>query len=96
MKQSPKRLYAKQKSYRNWTNGDLAMLSLGIRLQLLGDRVRDRVRSYLAKFSDDERGVTMLEYTILIGIITVAVILAVVYAGQWVSSKWVILTTNLT
>ena len=38
----------------------------------------------------------MLEYTILIGIITVAVILAIVYAGSWVASKWNLLTTALT
>ena len=68
------------------------MFSLGTRLQLLSDRIRH----YLAKFSDDERGVTMLEYTILIGIITVAVIVSVVYAGSWVASKWTILTTYLT
>lgn len=68
------------------------MLSLGIRLQLLSENVR----KYFAKFADDERGVTMLEYTILIGIITVAVILSVVYAGSWVASKWAILTSALT
>lgn len=50
----------------------------------------------LAKIKDDEQGVTMLEYTILIGIITVAVILAVVYAGSWVASQWGLLTTALT
>ena len=58
--------------------------------------IRDGFRKHLASFSDDERGVTMLEYTILIGIITVAVILSVVYAGSWVSSKWAILTSALT
>lgn len=50
----------------------------------------------LAKIKNDEQGVTMLEYTILIGIITVAVILAVVYAGSWVASQWGLLTAALT
>lgn len=56
---------------------------------------RDGFREYLAKLSDDERGVTMLEYTILIGIITVAVILSVVFAGSWVASQWGALTSAL-
>jgi len=43
----------------------------------------------------NEDGVTMLEYTILIGIITVAVIASVVYAGNWVSTQWTALTGNL-
>jgi Flp pilus assembly pilin Flp len=40
-----------------------------------------RLRGFLERISRDEDGVTMLEYTILIGIITVAVIASVVYAG---------------
>ena len=58
--------------------------------------LRNTVREQFSKFSDDERGVTMLEYTILIGIITVAVILSVLYAGSWVASQWGILTSALT
>lgn len=53
-------------------------------------------RKQLAKIKSDEQGVTMLEYTILIGIITVAVILAVVFAGSWVASQWGALTAALT
>jgi pilus assembly protein Flp/PilA len=42
-----------------------------------------------------EDGVTMLEYTILIGIITIAVIASVVTVGTWVSTKWTTLTGAL-
>jgi Flp pilus assembly pilin Flp len=35
------------------------------------------------KFTDGEYGGTTLAYTILIGIITVAVILVAVFAGSW-------------
>ena len=49
----------------------------------------------LERFSRDEDGVTMLEYTILLGIITVAVIASVVTVGTWVSGKWTGLTTVL-
>ena len=51
-----------------------------------------RVQTFLERFSRDEDGVTMLEYTILLGIITVAVIASVVYAGTWVGTKWTTLT----
>jgi len=37
----------------------------------------------------------MLEYTILIGIITVAVIASVVTAGTWVGNKWTNLAATL-
>ena len=50
----------------------------------------------IKRFSHDESGVTMLEYTILLGIITVAVITSVGAAGTWVSGKWSALVTKLT
>lgn len=58
--------------------------------------LQNAFRQNLVRFTKDEEGVTMLEYTILIGIITVAVILAVVYAGSWVASQWGVLTSALT
>jgi pilus assembly protein Flp/PilA len=50
----------------------------------------------IAKFARDERGVTMLEYSILLGIITVAAITAIVFAGGWVGQQWDSLQTTLT
>jgi len=47
-------------------------------------------------FAHEDSGVTMLEYTILLGIITVAVITSVAFAGTWVSGKWTALTAKLT
>ena len=49
----------------------------------------------LERFSRDEDGVTMLEYTILLGIITVAVIAAVVAVGGWVGVQWGAIRTAL-
>jgi pilus assembly protein Flp/PilA len=46
------------------------------------------LRGVLERFIRDEDGVTMLEYTILLGIITVAVIAAVVAVGGWVGARW--------
>ncbi|MDG4906114.1 Flp family type IVb pilin [Mesorhizobium sp. WSM4898] len=47
------------------------------------------------QFRDDENGAAMVEYTILLGLITVAVILSVVFVGTWVSGKWTALTTAI-
>ena len=48
------------------------------------------------QLAKDERGVTMLEYTILIGIISASVIAMVAAAGTWVNGKWTTLNTGLT
>ena len=60
-----------------------------------GIRMCGSLKNAAVRLLRSEDGVTMLEYTILIGIITVAVIASVVYAGTWVSTKWTTLTGNL-
>ncbi|RWC48712.1 MAG: Flp family type IVb pilin [Mesorhizobium sp.] len=47
------------------------------------------------QFRDDENGAAMVEYTVLLGIITVAVIATVVLVGTWVGGKWTQLNTTL-
>ena len=47
------------------------------------------------QFRDDENGAAMVEYSILIGIITVAVIATVVLVGTWVGARWTALNTAL-
>ncbi|TPK76929.1 Flp family type IVb pilin [Mesorhizobium sp. B2-4-18] len=47
------------------------------------------------QFRDDENGAAMVEYTVLLGIITVAVIATVVLVGTWVSGQWGTLNTTL-
>ena len=55
-----------------------------------------KVKTSATRLLRSEDGVTMLEYTILIGIITIAVIASVAYAGTWVSTQWTALTAKLT
>ena len=43
----------------------------------------------------EEAGAAMVEYTILLGIITVAVIAAVITVGNWVGTQWTTLSTTL-
>jgi pilus assembly protein Flp/PilA len=49
----------------------------------------------LARLGKDEDGAALVEYTVLIGLITVAVIATVVKVGDWVSTEWVSLCSTL-
>ncbi|MER9303484.1 Flp family type IVb pilin [Mesorhizobium sp. M0496] len=47
------------------------------------------------QFRDDENGAAMVEYSILIGIITAAVITLIIAVGAWVTGAWTVLVSNL-
>jgi pilus assembly protein Flp/PilA len=46
-------------------------------------------------FVRDERGASLLEYTILLAIISVAALTAVINVGGWVGQKWTALYTTV-
>ena len=48
------------------------------------------------RFVADEEGAALLEYTVLIGLMLVAVITAIVAIGGWVAGKWNTLNQALT
>jgi pilus assembly protein Flp/PilA len=41
-----------------------------------------------SRFRQEEDGAAMIEYTVLLGLITVAVVVTVGAVGVWVSGKW--------
>jgi pilus assembly protein Flp/PilA len=43
----------------------------------------------------DEEGAALIEYTVLLGILVVAVIATIVLVGQWVNTKWSALQAQL-
>jgi pilus assembly protein Flp/PilA len=47
------------------------------------------MRNLIAKFRREEDGAAMVEYTVLLGIITAAVIVTIGLVGTWVSTTWV-------
>jgi pilus assembly protein Flp/PilA len=49
----------------------------------------------LTRLRDDENATAMLEYSILIGLITVAVIAIIVAVGGWVTNQWTSLNSAL-
>jgi pilus assembly protein Flp/PilA len=53
------------------------------------------MKALVAKFIADDDGAAMVEYTVLLGIITVAVIATVVLVGTWVSGQWTALNNIL-
>ena len=43
----------------------------------------------------DERGASLLEYSVLIGLITAGVVATIISVGGWVSGKWTTLFNSL-
>lgn len=46
-------------------------------------------------FKKDVSGAALVEYSLLIGLITVAVVATIVLVGGWVATQWTTLNTNL-
>jgi pilus assembly protein Flp/PilA len=49
----------------------------------------------LKKFARDEEGAALIEYTVLLGILVVAVIATIGAVGGWVNNRWTALNTQL-
>ena len=47
------------------------------------------------RLSADEEGAALVEYTVLLGVMLVAVISTIVLVGGWVNTKWQALWTAL-
>jgi pilus assembly protein Flp/PilA len=49
----------------------------------------------LNKFRKDEDGAALIEYTVLLGILVVAVITTIIAVGTWVNGQWTALNSAL-
>jgi len=54
-----------------------------------------KVLNLAKRFAADEEGAALIEYTVLIGILLVAVIATIVGVGNWVNNQWTTLNTTL-
>lgn len=54
-----------------------------------------KMLSKIAALARNDDGAAMVEYSLLIGLITVAVITALIFVGDWVAQQWTDLQTNL-
>jgi pilus assembly protein Flp/PilA len=55
-----------------------------------------RVSKLVRRLGKDEEGAALIEYTVLLGILVVAVIATIVAVGVWVNGKWAALQAQLT
>jgi len=52
-----------------------------------------KLGAFFARLRKDEKGATMIEYSILIGIITVLAIVSITLMGEYVASQWAALVS---
>ena len=55
----------------------------------------NQLKSYVSHFKKDEDGAALIEYTVLLGILLIAVITVITSVGGWISGKWIALNTAL-
>ena len=53
------------------------------------------VWTLIQKLHRDEDGAALIEYTVLLGILVVAVVATIVAVGGWVNGKWTALNTAI-
>ena len=54
-----------------------------------------KFKSFWTEFKRDEDGAALVEYTVLLAILLVAVIATIAGVGSWVNTKWTTLSTDL-
>ncbi|HET6156709.1 MAG TPA: Flp family type IVb pilin [Dongiaceae bacterium] len=54
-----------------------------------------RLKGFFVRMRKDEQGATMIEYSILIGIITAVAITFIIAMGSFVSGAWSTLCSNI-
>jgi pilus assembly protein Flp/PilA len=52
-----------------------------------------RLWGFLARMRKDEKGASLIEYSILIGLISAVAVASIALMGQWVASQWALLTS---
>jgi pilus assembly protein Flp/PilA len=55
----------------------------------------NQLKSYVNNFKKDEDGAALIEYTVLLGILLIAVIAIIGAVGVWISGQWTALNTAL-
>ena len=55
-----------------------------------------KILNQVRRLGRDEEGAALIEYTVLLGILVVAVIATIIAVGGWVNNKWTALNGQLT
>jgi pilus assembly protein Flp/PilA len=48
----------------------------------------NKLKSLVSRLERDEGGAALVEYTVLLGILLVAVVATITLVGAWISSSW--------
>jgi pilus assembly protein Flp/PilA len=56
----------------------------------------NQLKKDVFRFKKDEAGAALIEYTVLLGILLVAVIAVIGLVGTWINGQWHALQTHLT
>jgi pilus assembly protein Flp/PilA len=54
-----------------------------------------KIWNAVRRLGKDEEGASLIEYTVLLGILLVAVIVTIIAVGKWVNNKWTLLNGQL-
>ena len=54
-----------------------------------------KVMNLISQFKSDENGASLIEYTVLLAILLVAVIAIIAGVGKWISTEWASLSTSI-
>ena len=54
-----------------------------------------KVKNLISQFRSDENGASLIEYTVLLAILLVAVIAVIAGVGKWISTQWASLSTAI-
>jgi pilus assembly protein Flp/PilA len=57
--------------------------------------VLSKLKPILRGFKKDENGAALIEYTVLLGILIVAVIAIIAAVGTWINTQWAALNAAL-
>jgi pilus assembly protein Flp/PilA len=65
------------------------------RVMLYAMMLLNQLKRYVFQFKKDEDGAALIEYTVLLGILLVAVIAIITFVGHWISGQWSALSGQL-
>jgi pilus assembly protein Flp/PilA len=54
-----------------------------------------KVWQLMSRLTKDQQGASLIEYTVLLGIMLVATIATIIAVGGWVNTQWTVLNTAL-
>jgi len=55
-----------------------------------------RIIRLMSQLASDEQGAALIEYTVLLGVLLVGVIVTIALVGGWVNTNWTTLQKQLT